>query len=70
MKFLKQHIFFALIVLVFAYINTQTMIEKFTPKIRQMYRPAVRNARIALGEGFHNKASTHISSLFKKFGIV
>ena len=70
MKFFKQSVFFVLIVLVFAYINTQNIIqiETFTPKIRQMYRPIVRNTRV-FGEGFYNKTTNNISTLFRRYGI-
>jgi hypothetical protein len=44
-------------------------VEHFTPKIREMYRPIVRNTRI-LSEGFYNKTSSNISNLFRKFGIM
>lgn len=65
------------VVLLFAYINTNQAIiqekekekEAFTPKIRELYRPYVRNARI-ISEGFYEKHSTNISNLFRKFGIM
>ncbi len=58
-----------LIIIGFAYFNTLQSVEHFTPKIRAFYRPIVRNTRI-VGEGFYNKASTNISNLFRKFGIL
>ena len=70
---------FFCIVLLFAYINTNQAIfqekekekekEAFTPKIRALYRPYVRNTRI-ISEGFYKKYSTNISNLFRKFGII
>ena len=68
MNFLKHYVFFAFIVLIFAYINTPNIIENFTPKLRQMYRPFVRNTRV-VGEGFYNKTTNNISNLFRRFGI-
>lgn len=58
-----------LIIIGFAYFNTLQSVEHFTPKIRAFYRPIARNTRI-VGEGFYNKASTNISNLFRKFGIL
>ena len=68
MNYFKHYVFLRLLSLVFAYINTPNVIEKFTPKIRQMYRPFVRNTRVA-GEGFYNKTTNNISTLFRRFGI-
>ena len=62
-------LFLFLIVFTFYYINSLQYVEEFTPKIRQMYRPHVRNARI-IGEGFYNKYNSDISNLFRKFGIM
>jgi hypothetical protein len=73
MKYLIYYCMFFCIVLLFAYINTNQAIiqqkEAFTPKIRELYRPYIRNARI-ISEGFYEKHSTNISNLFRKFGIM
>ena len=75
MKYFIYNCFFIIIVLFFAYINTYQDQEKekekeaFTPKIRQLYRPYVRNARI-ISEGLYNNHSTNISNLFRKVGIM
>ena len=77
MKYFIYNCFFIIIVLFFAYINTlQELYEKkekekeaFTPKIRQLYRPYLRNARI-ISEGLYNNHSTNISNLFRKVGIM
>ena len=68
MKHLIYICFFFLIVIIFAYINSLHNVENFTPKINEMYRPYVRNARI-ISEGFYNKTNSNISNLFRKFGI-
>ena len=52
-----------------AYYNTLSSIEPFTPLIKEMYRPIVRNTRI-ISEGFYNKTTSNISNLFRKFGIM
>jgi hypothetical protein len=57
------------IIIVFAYFNSLQNVEHFTPKIRALYRPYDRNARI-IGEGFYNKQKNNISNLFRKFGIM
>ena len=58
-----------LIVIIFAYFNSSSNIENFTPKIREFYRPYVRKAR-NIGEGFYNNTTSNMSNLFRKFGII
>jgi hypothetical protein len=69
MKNLLYNFLLILILIFFSYINSIQPVEEFTPKINEMYRPYVRNARI-IGEGFYNKSSSDISNLFRKFGIM
>jgi hypothetical protein len=69
MKYFIYNCFFLIIVLFFAYINTKNQQEAFTPKIREMYRPHIRNARI-FSEGLYDNHSANISNLFRKFGIM
>jgi len=45
------------------------LIESFTPKVREMYRPLVRNARLG-AEGLYNKHSSNMSNLFRRFGLM
>ena len=61
--------FLFLFVVSFAYVNSLHAVENFTPHIRKIYRPHVRNVRV-YSEGFYNKTTTHISNLFRKFGIM
>lgn len=56
-----------LIIIAFAYNNS--IKESFTPKVREMYRPLVRNARLG-AEGFYNKHSSNMSNLFRRFGLM
>ena len=69
MKNLIYNCFLFLIIVIFAYINSLHTVESFTPKIKEIYRPYVRNARI-IGEGFYIKSNSNISNLFRKFGIM
>jgi abortive infection bacteriophage resistance protein len=69
MKYFIYNCLFLVIILFFAYINTKNQQEAFTPKIRELYRPHVRNARI-YSEGLYNNHSANISNLFRKFGIM
>ena len=69
MKNLIYNCFLFLIIVIFAYINSLHTVESFTPKLKEMYRPYVRNARV-IGEGFYNKSTSNISNLFRKFGIM
>jgi hypothetical protein len=77
MKYFIYNCVFILIVIIFAYVNTnysektadKKSTEAFTPKIRELYRPYVRNARI-ITEGFYEKNKSDMSNLFRKFGIM
>ncbi len=71
MKYFTYYCIFVCIILFFAYINTkkEDEMEAFTPKIRELYRPYIRNARI-ISEGLYEKHSSNISNLFRKFGIM
>jgi hypothetical protein len=78
MKYLIYNCIFILIIIIFAYVNTiyeqkivvdKTQKEAFTPKMRELYRPYVRNARI-MSEGFYDAHSSNMSNLFRKFGIL
>jgi hypothetical protein len=61
------------IIIAFAYNNSlndsNMLIESFTPKVREMYRPLVRNARLG-AEGLYNKHSSNMSNLFRRFGLM
>ena len=80
MKYFIYNFIFALIIIIFAFMNTKydydyklklenKTKEAFTPAIRELYRPYVRNARI-MSEGFYNTHSSNMSNLFRKFGIM
>jgi hypothetical protein len=61
------------VILIFVCINIVYYLEErkeaFTPAIRELYRPYVRNVRI-LSEGFYNRSSSNILNLFRKYGIL
>jgi len=69
MTYLIYYCFYIIVIFTFAYFNTLPDVEDFTPGIREVYRPYVRNARI-LGEGFYSKQKNNVSNLFRKFGIM
>jgi hypothetical protein len=69
MKYFIYNCLFLIIILLFAYINTKSQQEAFTPKINELYRPHIRNARI-FSEGVYDNNSANISNLFRKFGIM
>lgn len=69
MKHILYICFLILIIIFFAYLNSIHSVEKFTPNIRQLYRPVIRNSRL-ISEGFYNKTTSNISNLFRKFGII
>jgi hypothetical protein len=69
MNYFIYYIFLILIILFFSYVNSQHNIENFTPAIRKIYHPLMRNARIST-EGFYNKHKNNITNLFRRFGLV
>jgi hypothetical protein len=48
--------------------NNNIKKENFTPKMREMYRPYLRDARI-VSEGFYGDSENNINRLFRKFGL-
>lgn len=70
MKYWIYNFILIIIIIVFAYNNSLNIItEDFTPKMREMYRPVIRNARLG-AEGFYNKHSSNMSNLFRRFGLM
>jgi len=69
MKHLIYICFLLLIIIFFAYSNSIHNVEHFTPTIRQVYRPIVRNTRL-ISEGFYNNTASNISNLFRKLKII
>jgi hypothetical protein len=70
MKYLIYNCILIIIIIAFALNNNDNIIlENFTPKIREMYRPFVRNARLG-AEGVYNKYSSNISNLFRRGGLL
>lgn len=69
MKYILYYCLFIVIILCFSYINSLPSTESFTPYINGIVRPRVRDMRI-IGEGFYSKSSSHISNLFRKFGLL
>ena len=62
-------IFLVLLYYLINYIkNNYNSTENFTPKMRQMYRPYLRNARI-VSEGFYGDSKNSVNTLFRKLGL-
>jgi len=77
MKYLLYNIFFILIVLIFAYINSIPKKEPFTPrinsKINAYYRPLIRRTRLAtesFKDGIKNGLITTIDKLAEQLGFL
>ena len=70
MKILYNYILLFILILLFMYIlyNSYKNNEAFTPYIREIYRPQLRNARI-YSEGFYNNHKNNIDSFLRRFGI-
>ena len=69
MKYLMYNLLALFIIVFFSYYNSMHSVETFTPNIRELYRPIVRNTRI-ISEGFYNKTTTNISNLLRKIGFM
>jgi ATP/ADP translocase len=70
MKYWIYNFILIIVIFVISYNSSLNIVtEDFTPKIREMYRPVVRNARLG-AEGFYNKHSSNISNLFRRFGLM
>ena len=67
--FLWGWVLLMIIIIIFFSIQKEKEKEGFTPKIRSLYRPHVRNLRIYT-EMFTNKYSTdYLISFLKKLGL-
>jgi hypothetical protein len=67
--FLWVWILLMIMVILFFSIKQENIEEGFTPKIRSLYRPHIRNLRI-YSETFTNKYSTnYLISILKKMGL-
>ena len=49
--------------------NNNNNQENFTPYIRQLYRPYIRNARVNV-EGFVEQHSSYLHNLLRKTGML
>jgi hypothetical protein len=49
-------------------VNNNKKTENFTPKMRGLYRPYLREARV-VSEGFYGDGENNINRLFRKFGL-
>ncbi len=74
-KYYKHISFISTLVILFIiyyiytrYNSNNSKKENFTPKVREMYRPYVRNARI-VSEGFYGRHKNNVDSVFKKIGL-
>jgi hypothetical protein len=68
MKYLLYYLLFIVIVLCFAYINTMSEKESFTPNIRAYYRPMARRTRLAT-ESFKTKVTNTFEGFKKGLGF-
>jgi ATP/ADP translocase len=70
MKYWIYNFILLILIIVLAYNSSLNIItEDFTPKMKEIYRPIVRNARLG-AEGFYNKHSSNMSNLFRRFGLM
>lgn len=49
--------------------NNKNSIESFTPKVREMYRPRIRNIRIVY-DNLYNSIKVSATNLLRKLGLI
>ena len=69
MKSIWYCLFLIVVIIIFSYLNSQHVLEKFTPGLRQMYRPVIRNARVNI-TSFYNNTRSRMYNFFRKTGIL
>jgi hypothetical protein len=70
MKYWIYNCILIIIIIAFTLNNNDNIIlEKFTPKIREMYRPLVRNARLG-AQSVYKQHSSNMSNLFRRGGLL
>ena len=65
-------VFLVIIIIPFFYLflsNKINSIESFTPKVREMYRPHIRNIRIVY-ENLYNSIKVSAINLLRKLGLI
>ena len=70
---MKKYLITLIILFVIYYIYTRyyynnSKKENFTPKIREMYRPYLRHARV-ISDDFYGNHKNNINRVFRKFGL-
>jgi hypothetical protein len=67
-----KYLFLLFVIIFIIYLNyiiSYSYKESFTPKIKEMYRPYIRNSRI-IYENFYSKNNEHINRFFRQFGLL
>jgi hypothetical protein len=67
-KGLPTIIFMIALYFIYNYVVNNHVSESFTPGIRKLYRPYVRNARIT-SEGFYGTHENKVNNFFKRVGL-
>ena len=62
------YIFLIFIILGFSYYNSMNSVEKFTPYLRRMYRPHIRNLRRYAGDKY-DKMYKETHNYLKRKGL-
>ena len=69
-----KYLFLFFVIIFIIYLNykisySYSYKESFTPKIKEMYRPYVRNSRI-IYENFYSKNNEYITRFFRQLGLL
>jgi len=62
-------VFFIIIINLLLHISRINNKENFTPGIREMYNPYIRNIRL-FGENYYKKIKSNTNLFFRKFGLI
>jgi hypothetical protein len=69
MKYFHLYLSLLIIIIFFNVLNSHSLKESFTPRIREMYRPYLRDTRIYTNN-MYNKHKNNITNFFKKNGFI
>ena len=61
--------FFIIIINLLIHISKTDSKENFTPGIREIYNPYIRNIRL-FGENYYKKIKSNSNLFFRKFGLI
>ena len=69
MKYFYSYLSLLIIIIFFNALNSHSLKESFTPRIREMFRPYLRDTRIYTNN-MYNKHKNNINNFMRKIGFL